>query len=186
MRNKVPVAITIAGSDSGGGAGIQADLKTFAALEVYGTAAITAVTAQNTMEVKAVEALSPEIVRMQIEAVAEDLGIDAGKTGMLHNKAIIEAVASTVQKYGFPLVVDPVMISKSGALLLQPEAIDALKDKLLPIAKVVTPNRLEAEKISGMEIRSLEDAERAAKEIVKLGAEAVVIKGGHMEGGEAT
>lgn len=186
MKTHTPVAITIAGSDSCGGAGIQADLKTFAALGVHGTAAVTSVTAQNTYSVRAVEDLIPEMVCEQIRAVAEDLGIDAGKTGMLHTEEIIRAVASEVSKYGFPLVVDPVMVAKSGAPLLKPEAEEALKKHLLPFAKIVTPNRFEAEKLSGMKIKSLKDAEAAAKEISKMGPEAVVIKGGHFEGEEVT
>ncbi|MBS7646398.1 MAG: bifunctional hydroxymethylpyrimidine kinase/phosphomethylpyrimidine kinase [Candidatus Bathyarchaeia archaeon] len=186
MKSQTPIAITIAGSDSGGGAGIQADLKTFAALGVHGTVAITSVTAQNTHSVKAVQDLRPEIVIEQIRTVAEDFGIDAGKTGMLHTKEIIEAVASEVSKYSFPLVVDPVMVSKSGAPLLEAEAIDVLKKRLLPLAKVVTPNRFEAERLSGIEIKSLMDVETAAMEISKMGPEAVVIKGGHFEGEEVT
>lgn len=180
--NKIPVVITIAGSDSCGGAGIQADLKTFAALGVHGATAITAVTAQNTLEVRAIEAISPEVIQKQIAAVAEDLGIDAGKTGMLYSKAIIEAVSLEIAKYGFPIVVDPVMISKSGAYLLRPEAIEALKNHLLPIATVITPNINEAEELTGIKIKKLEDMDEAAKKIAKMGAEAVVIKGGHMHG----
>jgi hydroxymethylpyrimidine/phosphomethylpyrimidine kinase len=186
MKSRIPVAITIAGSDSGGGAGIQADLKTFAALGVHGTVAITSVTAQNTQSVLAVHDLKPEIIREQIRAVAEDFGIDAGKTGMLHTEEIINAVASEVEKYGFPLVVDPVMVAKSGAPLLKPEAINALKEHLLPLATIVTPNRFEAERLSGIEIKSLEEAEAAAKKISKMGPKAVVVKGGHLEGTEAT
>jgi hydroxymethylpyrimidine kinase/phosphomethylpyrimidine kinase len=184
MKSRIPVAITIAGSDSGGGAGIQADLMTFAALSVHGTVAITSVTAQNTQSVLAVQDLKPEIIREQIRAVAEDFGIDAGKTGMLHTEEIINAVASEVAKYGFPLVVDPVMVAKSGAPLLKPEAINALKERLLPLATVVTPNRFEAERLSGMEIKSLEEAEAAAEKISKMGPRAVVVKGGHFEGAE--
>ncbi|MEM3700717.1 MAG: bifunctional hydroxymethylpyrimidine kinase/phosphomethylpyrimidine kinase [Candidatus Bathyarchaeia archaeon] len=186
VQRKIPVAITIAGSDSGGGAGIQADLKTFAALGVHGTTAITSVTAQNTYSVKAVEDLKPEIIREQIRAVAEDFGIDAGKTGMLHTWEIIETVASEVSKYDFPLVVDPVMIAKSGAPLLKPEAINALKNRLLPLATVLTPNKLEAEKLSEIEISNLKKAEIAAKKISEMGPKAVVIKGGHLEGEEVT
>jgi hydroxymethylpyrimidine/phosphomethylpyrimidine kinase len=186
VKGKIPVAITIAGSDSGGGAGIQADLKTFAALGVHGTTAITSITAQNTYSVKAVEDLKPEIIREQIRVVAEDLGIDAGKTGMLHTEKIIEAVASEVSKYKFPLVVDPVMIAKSGAPLLKPEAINALKNHLLPLATVLTPNKFEAEKLSNMEITDLNRAEMAAEKISEMGPKAVVIKGGHLEGTEAT
>jgi hydroxymethylpyrimidine/phosphomethylpyrimidine kinase len=186
VKGKIPVAITIAGSDSGGGAGIQADLKTFAALGVHGTTAITSITAQNTYSVKAVEDLEPEIIRVQIRVVAEDFGIDAGKTGMLHTEKIIEAVASEVSKYNFPLVVDPVMVAKSGAPLLKPEAINALKRQLLPLATVLTPNKFEAEKLSNMEIKDLRKAEIAAKKISEMGPKAVVIKGGHLEGTEAT
>jgi hydroxymethylpyrimidine/phosphomethylpyrimidine kinase len=182
---KIPVAITIAGSDSGGGAGIQADLKTFAALGVHGTTAITSVTAQNTCAVTAVEDLKSETIRKQIAAVAEDLGIDAGKTGMLHTEEIIKTVSFEVAKHKFPLVVDPVMIAKSGAPLLKPEAVDALKNYLLPKATVITPNRFEAEKLADMEIKNLKDAEIASKKISEMGPKAVIIKGGHLEGSEA-
>lgn len=183
VKGKIPIAITIAGSDSGGGAGIQADLKTFAALGVHGTTAITSITAQNTFSVTAVEDLKPEMIREQIRAVAEDLGIDAGKTGMLHTEEIIKTVSSEVSKYKFPLVVDPVMIAKSGAPLLKPEAMDAMKNQLLPKATVITPNKFEAEKLSGMKIKNLRDAEATARKISEMGPKAVVIKGGHLEGG---
>jgi len=183
--SKIPVAITIAGSDSGGGAGIQADLKTFAALGVHGTTAITSVTAQNTYSLTAVEDLKPEMIREQIKAVAEDLGIDAGKTGMLHTEEIIRTVASEIAKHDFPLVVDPVMIAKSGAPLLKPEAVKALENYLLPKATVVTPNRFEAEKLANIEIKNLKDAETASKKILEMGSKAVVVKGGHFEGNEA-
>ena len=185
VKDKIPVAITIAGSDSGGGAGIQADLKTFAALGVHGATAITSVTAQNTCSVTAVEDLKTEMIREQIKAVAEDLGIDAGKTGMLHTEEIIKTVSSEVSKYNFPLVVDPVMIAKSGAPLLKPEAMNALESFLLPKATVVTPNRFEAEKLADMEIKDLEDAKIAARKISEMGPKAVVIKGGHLNGEEA-
>jgi hydroxymethylpyrimidine kinase/phosphomethylpyrimidine kinase len=185
VKGKVPVAITIAGSDSGGGAGIQADLKTFAALGVHGTTAITSITAQNTYSVTAVEDLKPEMIREQIKAVAEDLGIDAGKTGMLHTEEIIKTVSSDVSKYKFPLVVDPVMIAKSGAPLLKPEAMDALENYLLPKATIITPNRFEAEKLANIEIKNLKDAEVAARSISEIGPKAVVIKGGHLEGKDA-
>jgi hydroxymethylpyrimidine/phosphomethylpyrimidine kinase len=185
VKRKIPVAITIAGSDSGGGAGIQADLKTFAALGVHGTTAITSVTAQNTMVVASVEDLQPKIIQDQIRVVAKDFGIDAGKTGMLHTEEIIKAVSSEVSKYEFPLVVDPVMVSKSGSSLLKPEAVDAFMERILPRATVITPNRFEAEKLANTEIKSLRDAETAAKKIFKLGPKAVVIKGGHLETQEA-
>jgi len=185
IKGKIPVAITIAGSDSGGGAGIQADLKTFAALGVHGTTAITSITAQNTCSVRAVEDLKPEMIREQIKAVAEDIGIDAGKTGMLHTQEIIKTVSSEVSKYKFPLVVDPVMIAKSGVLLLKPEAVDVLENYLLPEATVITPNRFEAEKLADMKIENLRDAEIAAEKISEMGPKAVVIKGGHLERSEA-
>ncbi len=186
MRRKTPSALTIAGSDSGGGAGIEADLKTFAALGVHGMAAITSVTAQNTYEVRAIYDLPPEMVVAQIEAVADDIGVDAAKTGMLSNSEIIKAVASAVKKYGFPLVVDPVMIAKSGAPLLRPDAVETLVKYIIPLATVVTPNRMEAEKLSGIKIETIEDAKKAAKHIAEeLGAKAVVVKGGHILGGES-
>lgn len=183
MRQPIPTALTIAGSDSGGGAGIQADLKTFAAMGVHGMSAITSITAQNTYEVRAIHDLPPEMVVAQIEAVADDIGVDAAKTGMLSNVDIIRAVARTVDKYGFPLVVDPVMIAKSGAKLLRDDAIDALVKEMLPRALVVTPNRPEAEKITGISIGSLEDAREAARILVEEnGAGAAVVKGGHLSG----
>ncbi len=181
LRDKIPVAITIAGSDSGGGAGIQADLKTFAAIGIHGTTAITSITAQNTQMVMDVADLDSEIIRKQIQAVAEDIGIDAGKTGMLHTKEIIRTVASEVSKYQFPLVVDPVMVAKSGAPLMKPEAVDSLKSHLLPRATVVTPNRFEAEKLTDIAIENIGNAKTAAKEISDMGPEAVVIKGGHLK-----
>ncbi len=186
VNGKIPVAITIAGSDSGGGAGIQADLKTFAAIGVHGTTAITCVTAQNTQAVAAVVDLEAAIIRRQIQAVAEDVGIDAGKTGMLHTKEIIKAVASEVSRYKFPLVVDTVMVAKSGAPLLEPEAMDSLETHLLPRATVVTPNKFEAEKLANRAIKNLRDAKAAAKDISELGPEAVVIKGGHLDLQHAT
>lgn len=184
MKKKIiPVALTIAGSDSGGGAGIQADLKTFAAMGVHGTSAVTSITAQNTYEVRAIHDIPPEIVVSQIEAIADDLGVDAAKTGMLSNKHIIEAVAKTVDRYGFPLVVDPVMIAKSGAKLLKDDAIEVLIKELIPRACVITPNKPEAERITGIKIRSLDDARKAARVIVEeYGAKAAVVKGGHIEG----
>ncbi|MGC8975235.1 MAG: bifunctional hydroxymethylpyrimidine kinase/phosphomethylpyrimidine kinase, partial [Thermoprotei archaeon] len=180
------VAVTIAGSDSGGGAGIEADLKTFASLGVHGTVALTSVTAQNTYEVTAIHDIPPEVVYEQIRVVAEDIGIDAGKTGMLSNSNIIRSVARAVKEFSFPLVVDPVMVAKSGARLLREDAVDALKRELLPHAKVVTPNKAEAEVLSGIEIRSLEDSKLAAKKISEeYSCEAVVVKGGHLESNEA-
>lgn len=183
--SKVPVAMTIAGSDSGGGAGIEADLKTFAALGVHGTVALTSITAQNTREVRAVQDVEVDVIRAQIDAVVEDIGVDAAKTGMLHTSEIIEAVAERISHYGIPLVVDPVMIAKSGAPLLKPEARETLIKVLLPLAKVVTPNAREAEAISGIRIENLEDARKAAKLIAEHGPEAVIVKGGHLSGPES-
>lgn len=186
IGRKVPCALTIAGSDSGGGAGIQADLKTFAALGVHGMSAITAITAQNTVEVTAVHAVPPEMVKQQIEAVATDIGVDAAKTGMLYSTEIIKVVVEEVKKYGFPLVVDPVMIAKSGAPLLREDAKRTLISELIPLATVVTPNAMEAQEITGIKIQDIKDAKLAAKKIVELGAKSVLIKGGHiLEGGKA-
>jgi hydroxymethylpyrimidine/phosphomethylpyrimidine kinase len=174
-------ALTIAGSDSSGGAGIQADLKTFAAHGVYGLSAITAITAQNTLGVTAVDALSADLVTAQIEAVMSDLGADAAKTGMLANAAIVEAVAAAVEDLQIPLlVVDPVMIAKSGDRLLDDEALGAMKSELIRKAFLVTPNIPEAETLAGITIRTDDDRREAAKRIHALGASAVVIKGGHM------
>ena len=179
----MPVAITIAGSDSGGGAGIQADLKTFAALGVHGTVALTSVTAQNTYQVTMVHDLPPEMVYEQVRVVAEDMGVDAGKTGMLSNAGIIAAVAKAVRDFGFPLVVDPVMVAKSGAPLLREDAVEALARELVPLAKVVTPNAPEAERLTGVKVVDVETAKLAAKKLVEeLGCEAAVVKGGHLRG----
>ncbi len=180
MVAKIPRALSIAGSDSGGGAGIQADLKTFAALGVHGMTALTSITAQNTLDVTAVQDVDPDVVRAQIRAVADDIGVDAAKTGMLHTSEIIEVVAGEIEGYGFPVVVDPVMIAKSGAALLRPEAKDTMVGRLLPVATVVTPNAMEAEAISGIKIETLEDGRAAAEKISALGPEAVVVKGGHI------
>lgn len=180
MERGVPRALTIAGSDSGGGAGIQADLKTFAALGVHGMSVITSITAQNTVEVRAVFDLPPDMILDQIRAVLEDIGVDAVKIGMLHIAPIIAAVAEELGKHRSPIVVDPVMIAKSGARLLARDAMDALKDKILPLATLLTPNRFEAEVLSGIKIENLEDAKRAAERIAELGAGAVLVKGGHI------
>ncbi len=186
MRVKVPTALTIAGSDSGGGAGIEADIKTFAALGVHGLAAVTAVTAQNTVSFESAYVLSPDTVKAQVRAVAEDLGVDAAKTGMLCNASIVSAVAEVVREYCFPLVVDPVLRSKSGATLLNEDGVKALIKELIPIAKVVTPNAPEAERLTGVKVESIKGAREAAKVIVEeLGAEAAVVKGGHVGGSEA-
>ncbi len=179
---RISRALTIAGSDSGGGAGIQADLKVFAALGVHGMSALTSVTAQNTLRVDAIQDISTKIVKAQIDSVVEDIGVDAAKTGMLHTSDIIEAVAEAIRKHGFLTVVDPVMVAKSGSTLLEPDAVEAMKSKLLPLAKVVTPNAPEAEALSGLRIRSHDDAVVAARKISTLGAGAVVVKGGHIPG----
>lgn len=174
-------AMTIAGSDSGAGAGIQADLKTFFALGVYGTSVVTAVTAQNTVEVAAIAEVPEEVVIAQIDTVAEDIGADAVKTGMLVNRSIIQNVADRLEAWGIPfLVVDPVMISKSGAPLLQDDAIAALTSELLPKAAIVTPNIHEAQILSGLQITRIEDMYEAARAIHSLGPRIVVIKGGHL------
>ena len=176
-------ALTIAGSDSGGGAGIQADLKTFAAHGVYGTSAITAVTAQNTVAVTKFEPLSVELVRAQIEAVATDIGVDAAKTGMLATAAIVEGVAAAIRDFSIPsVVVDPVMIAKSGDPLLASDAVHALKAQLLPLAFVVTPNIPEAEALTDLTIETDADRYEAARRIAALGARTVIIKGGHLPG----
>ena len=178
----VPVALTVAGSDSGGGAGIQADLKTFAAFGVYGLTVITAVTAQNTLGVRAVQEIDPAVIASQLDAVAEDFSIGALKTGMLSSAAIIEAVVDGITRHELrPLVVDPVMVAKSGDRLLRPEAVEALRRKLLPMARLVTPNIPEAEVLAGRPIRNREDRVIAARRIMEFGAHAVVIKGGHSE-----
>ncbi len=176
-------AMTIAGSDSGGGAGIQADLKTFAAMGVYGTSVLTAITAQNTQTVTEVVDMPDSMIRSQIDAVVSDIGADAVKTGMLSSAGIIEIVAEKVTEHGMtPLVVDPVMVAKGGARLLREDAVDALKSLLLPLATVVTPNIPEAEVILGRRIEDMDDMRDAAREIVEFGARSVVVKGGHMEG----
>ncbi len=179
----VPRAMTIAGSDSGGGAGIQADLKTFAALGVYGTSVITAITAQNTLRVTDVLELPTSLVRAQMDAVMSDIGTDAAKTGMLSSSAIIRTVAEKVREYGITkLVVDPVMVAKGGDRLLQEEAVDTLRTELVPLAMVVTPNLPEASVLVGWPVKDLDDARVAAREIVAMGARAVVVKGGHLKG----
>jgi len=176
-------ALTIAGSDPGGGAGIQADLKTFAALGVYGTSAITAITVQNTTGVSEILPLQADLVTAQIEAIAGDFSLDATKIGMLANAAIVEAVAAAIKELELPkVVVDPVMTSKSGARLLDEDGVLMLRAELLPQALVVTPNLPEAEALSGRRIQSIEEARAAAYEIHRIGGCAVVITGGHGEG----
>lgn len=177
-----PVALSIAGSDSGGGAGIQADLKAMEANGVFATSVLTAVTAQNTKAVTMSYDLPVRIIDAQIDAVAGDFDLAATKTGMLSSATIVEAVAAQVEAHGlFPFVVDPVMISKSGFKLLKDNAIDAVREVLLPLATVVTPNIHEAAYLTGEEIRSVDDARAAAEEIYAMGPEAVLVKGGHLD-----
>ena len=182
-RARPPVALTIAGSDSGGGAGIQADLKAFAALGVHGMSAITALTAQNTVGVLGVVEIEPRFVALQIDAVVDDIGVDATKTGMLASAPIIEMVAAKIAEHHLrPLVVDPVMMAKGGDPLLHPDAIDSLRRRLLPLATVVTPNLPEAATLCGRPVESMEAMREAARAIHHLGPAHVVVKGGHLGG----
>ena len=185
MNSATPLrALTIAGSDSGGGAGIQADLKTFAALGVFGTSAITAITAQNTLGVTAVAEVPVEVINDQIEAVVSDIGVNAVKTGMLSSTEIVECVADAAERLELtPLVVDPVMVAATGAQLLRDEAVESVKNRMVPIATVVTPNIPEAEVLTGVEIGSVDDMELAGGELVTMGADAAVVKGGHFDDG---
>jgi hydroxymethylpyrimidine/phosphomethylpyrimidine kinase len=183
MMKAIRKALTIAGSDSGAGAGIQADLKTFAALGVYGTSAITAITAQNTVGVTQILALNPNLVGAQIDAVIGDIGADAVKTGMLANARIIDMVAKKIGEHRLRnVVVDPVMVATSGDLLIQKNAVAVLRTRLIPLATVVTPNLPEAEELTGMKLRTSAEIDEAAKRIVKMGAKTVIIKGGHRKG----
>ncbi len=178
-----PVALTIAGSDSGGGAGIQADLRTFSFHQVHGTSVLTCVTAQNTTGVTRVDALPPESVIAQLDAVTQDMTIGATKTGMLLNRSIIEALARKLAASPLPnLVVDPVMVSRAGDRLLNDDAIDLIATRILPLAIIATPNRYEAELLTGKEIQSIDDMIVAAKTIHALGSKAVVVKGGGLTG----
>jgi hydroxymethylpyrimidine/phosphomethylpyrimidine kinase len=178
-------ALTIAGSDSGGGAGIQADLKSFMAHGVYGASAITAITAQNTVGVRAVMLLEPALVAAQVDAVLEDIGADAVKTGMLGSAEIVAAVASALRAHRVAtLVVDPVMVAKSGDRLLASDAVPALCNELLPLATLVTPNLPEASILLGREVRTLDEMPDAAKEMLALGPRNVLLKGGHLAGDE--
>jgi hydroxymethylpyrimidine/phosphomethylpyrimidine kinase len=181
VKSNIPVAMTIAGSDSGGGAGIQADLRTFAFHCVHGTSAITCVTAQNTLGVTRVDAMSVESVAAQIEAVVIDIRVLAIKTGMLLNQEIIRTVAKKLAVMGFSnVVVDPVMVSRTGAQLIDDDAVHSLTHSLLPLAAIATPNRYEAQMLSGLEINTLVDMQQAARQIHQLGARAVLVKGGGM------
>ena len=178
-----PTVMTIAGSDSGGGAGIQADLKTLSALGVFGTSTLTAITAQNTVGVTAVHEVPTDVIRAQIDAVVTDIGADAVKTGMLSSGQIVETVSEAIRHHGIVnLVVDPVMVAKSGDRLLREEAISAVRSSLIPLAAIVTPNIPEAEDLTGLSIQSDQDVRDAAERIIAMGARSVVIKGGHRDG----
>jgi hydroxymethylpyrimidine/phosphomethylpyrimidine kinase len=184
-NSQLPIAhaLTIAGSDSGGGAGIQADLKTFAALGVYGSSVITAITAQNTVGVFAVQEIDTDVIAKQIDAVIDDIGAAGIKTGMLSSAAIIETVAGRLRHHGLQnLVVDPVMVAKSGDSLLRPEAVSVLRELLLPLATIVTPNLPEAETLTGRRVETQNDMRDAARAIADMGPRAVVVKGGHLAG----
>jgi hydroxymethylpyrimidine/phosphomethylpyrimidine kinase len=182
VSQKVPRALTIAGSDSGGGAGIQADLKTFTALRVFGMSAVTSVTAQNTNSVLGIIDLSPEFIELQIDAVVNDIGVDAVKIGMLSTKDIVSSVAGRIIEHGLKkIVLDPVMVAKGGDILLNQGAQQTLIKELLPHTFIVTPNIPEAEVITGHEITSVEDMKKAAERIKLLGSENVLLKGGHLD-----
>lgn len=179
-KNKL-VTLTIGGSDSGGGAGIQADIKTFSALGVHGTSAITAITAQNTLGVQHVFGLEPEVVTAQLRSIMNDFRVAYAKTGMLYSAEIVSAVGEHIEETGIPLVVDPVIEAEAGGRLLRPDAVVALMKCLLPLAEVVTPNIFEARAIAGMEVNDIDSAEIAARRIADLGARAVIVKGGHLD-----
>ncbi len=174
-------ALTIAGSDTSSGAGIQADLKTFSALGVYGTSVITSITAQNTKAVIKIDKVEPSTVRAQIKAVLDDIKVDAIKVGMVYNKEIIGAVASALKGVKVPIILDPIFKASTGAVLLREDAYSSFVKKLVPLANVITPNAIEAERLASMKIKNIEDAKTAALKIAKLGAKSVVIKGGHMQ-----
>jgi hydroxymethylpyrimidine/phosphomethylpyrimidine kinase len=178
----LPIALTIAGSDPSGGAGLQADLKTFHRFGVYGEAAVTLVTVQNSVCVSRVEVMPPDLVVEQIEAVLDDILPAAAKTGALGSVAVARAVAQVAARFQFPLVIDPVMVSKHGLPLLAAEAVCVLRDELLPRAALATPNIPEAESLTGIVVRGMEEMRRAAEQIVAMGPRAVLIKGGHLAG----
>lgn len=177
-----PSVLTIAGSDSGGGAGIQADLKTMTVLGTYGLSVITALTAQNTTGVYGIEPASPAFVAKQLQVVLDDFPLKAAKTGMLFSAEIMEAIVPLLRKVSFPLVVDPVCVSQSGHRLLREDAIGALRTLVLPLATLVTPNRPEAETLAGMDIDSEDDVREAVTRILDMGSKAVLLKGGHFDG----
>jgi hydroxymethylpyrimidine/phosphomethylpyrimidine kinase len=179
---RMPAALTIAGSDPSGGAGIQADLKTFHQFGVYGEAALTLITVQNSVRLSRVEILAPDLVRQQIAAVLEDIPPAAAKTGALGSAAIVELIAEMAADFAFPLIVDPVMIGKHGARLLSEDAVRALRDRLLPRAAVITPNLPEAEALTGIPAVEPADLRRIAQRLCQMGARAVILKGGHAAG----
>jgi hydroxymethylpyrimidine/phosphomethylpyrimidine kinase len=181
--SRYPRLLSIAGSDSGGGAGIQADLKTFAALGCFGMTAITALTAQNTLGVRAIHGVPLDILSAQIDAVVEDIGVDAVKIGMLHSADTVRTVAAALRRHGLrQVVLDPVMIATSGAVLIDEAAIDVLVRELFPLAAVVTPNLDEAALLVGQALRSTQDMEAAARQLLERGAQAALVKGGHLAG----
>ena len=175
------VVLTIGGSDSGGGAGIQADLKTFSVLGLHGTSAVTAITAQNTLGVQHVYGLEPEIVLAQLKSITDDFSIAYAKTGMLHSAEIVVVVADHLRRTGIPFVLDPVIEAEAGGRLLRPEAVEALKEHLLPLARVATPNIFEAEALTGIRVRDMDSANLAAQKIMGFGSGAVIVKGGHLD-----
>lgn len=182
---KRPIVLVIAGSDSGGGAGIQADLKSVHSQGAYAVTAITAITAQNTISVRHAEALATDLIRKQLDAIFEDFHLDAAKTGMLASRTIVELVASELGRHDVGrVVVDPVMISKHGRPLLAEDAVEAVKESLLPVAEVVTPNIHEAQRLCGFPIRSLDEMEAAGRAILSKGPKNVIVKGGHLENGQ--
>jgi hydroxymethylpyrimidine/phosphomethylpyrimidine kinase len=175
------VVLTIGGSDSGGGAGIQADIKTFSALGLHGTSAITAITAQNTLGVQRVLGLEPEVVSAQLRSITDDFSIVTAKTGMLLSAEIVAVVADHLRRTMIPFVLDPVIEAEAGGRLLRPEAVQAVKERLIPMARVVTPNIFEAKALSGIPVRDLASAKEAAYKIMEMGPKAVIIKGGHLD-----
>jgi hydroxymethylpyrimidine/phosphomethylpyrimidine kinase len=185
LTSAPPIALTIAGSDSGGGAGIQADLKTFHRFGVYGTSVVTLITAQNTAAVHGVHVLPPELMLAQLAAVLDDLPPRAAKTGALGNAAMVKALCSAARNFRFPLIVDPVAISKHGYALLDADGMQALREELFPLAALVTPNLPEAEALTGLRVGNRAEMQAAAIHIAKMGPRAVLVKGGHLPGGDA-
>ena len=180
---RIPTVMSIAGSDSGGGAGIQADLKTIAANGAYGTTAVTAVTAQNTIGVNDIKEMPIDLVESQIDAVIKDIGVDAVKTGMLSSVEMVLCVSRKIKEYSIQkFVLDPVMVTTSGDSLLREDAVDSIKKFLMPLCMVITPNGPEAEKLTGIKVVDLDSARDASIELVRMGASAAVVKGGHLKG----